>query len=637
MPLISLYGGGQRKTLSALILTNSERRHKMVSVNTNIASIGARNNLMGNNLMINDAFEKLSSGNRINKAGDDAAGLQIANSMTSQINGLKMAAKNAGDGISLVNTVDGALAESTEILQRMRELAVQSSSDTNSGQDRVFIQDEINALNTELNRIAATTEFNGMKLLDGSFTNMELQVGQDVGQTVYFGVNNMDNRTLGSYEVNSTVETVAADSYHATNGTYTAGAVDTHALAKSGLNALYTTDADYTVSGFFGTKTANVSAGADARDVAKAFNLISGTTGVNATAITRARIEHISANDTYSMTLEGKSTTASTVTFTITDKNDISAMKDAINSVSGSTGITASMVEGDNSQIDLVQEEGYDIIIGDWTGQTTPTASGVTSFAASGADAVVTMDAAHGFSVGDIVRYDNTANTIAGNVVDLGIYRVGTVPSSTTLTLVETDGTSWTYGGNGDGADTLTLINAATVQTLSADSTTGALTAGNTTVLNSDDATSTTKDSTAILGQVNLASHKNFTLTPGASTNHFNAGTTTVIGSLNTMGDIDLKTVLAASKAIGIIDKAIMMVDNQRSKMGALNNRLESTVDNLSNITVKTEESLSRIMDADFAAETTELSKFQVLSQAATAMLAQANQQPQNVLRLVQA
>ena len=608
----------------------------MVSVNTNIASINARNNLVGSNGMQEKAFERLSSGQRINSASDDAAGLQIANSMTSQIKGLKMAAKNASDGISLVNTVDGALAEQTEILQRMRELAVQSSSDTNSGQDRVFIQDEINALNTELNRIASTTEFNGMKLLDGTFTNMELQVGQDVGQSVYFGVNNMDNRTLGSFEVNTTVETAAADGTIA-NGTYTAGAVDTHASAKSALNALYTTDADYTVAGFFGTKTANVSAGADARDVAKAFNLISGTTGVNASAITRARIEHISANDTYSMTLEGKSTTASTVTFTITDKTDISAMKDAINSVSGSTGITASMVEGDNSKIDLVQEEGYDIIIGDWTGQTTPTATGITSFAASGEAAVVTMDAAHGFSVGDIVRYDNTAGTAAGNTVDLGIYRVGSVPAANTLTLVTTDGSAHTYGGNGNAADTLTLINAATITTLTADSTTGALTAGNTTVLNADDATSTTKDSTAIMGQVNLASHKNFTITPGASTNHFNAGTTTVIASANTMGDIDLKTVLAAQKAIGIIDKALMMVDQQRSSVGALNNRLESTVDNLNNITVKTQASLARIMDADFASETAELSKSQVLSQAATAMLAQANQQPQNVLRLLQA
>ena len=216
----------------------------MVSVNTNIASIGARNSLTGNNGMTETAFERLSSGKRINSASDDAAGLQIANSMTSQINGLKMAAKNASDGISLVNTVDGALAESTEILQRMRELAVQAVSDTNSGQDRVFVQDEINALNTELNRIASTTQFNGMNLLDGTFTNVELQVGADVGQKVMFGVNNVDNATLGSFQLTSAVE--ASGSVEDTNaaGVLTQGGNDTHASAQSALNAFYNHAAD---------------------------------------------------------------------------------------------------------------------------------------------------------------------------------------------------------------------------------------------------------------------------------------------------------------------------------------------------------------------------------------------------------
>ena len=204
----------------------------MVSVNTNIASISARSNLVGNNGMQEKAFERLSSGQRINSASDDAAGLQIANSMTSQINGLKMAAKNASDGISLVNTVDGALAESTEILQRMRELAVQAVSDTNSGQDRVFVQDEINALNTEINRIASTTQFNGMNLLDGTFTNVELQVGADVGQKVMFGVNNVDNATLGSFQLTSAVETTGTEAT-VSNGTLTQAGVDSHASAKT--------------------------------------------------------------------------------------------------------------------------------------------------------------------------------------------------------------------------------------------------------------------------------------------------------------------------------------------------------------------------------------------------------------------
>ena len=240
------------------------------------------------------AFERLSSGERINSASDDAAGLQIANSMTSQINGLKMAAKNASDGISLVNTVDGALSEATEILQRMRELAVQSISDTNSGQDRVFVQDEINALNTELNRIASTTQFNGMNLLDGTFTNVELQVGADVGQKVMFGVNNVDNATLGSFQLTSAVETTGTESTAASGGALTQAGVDSHASAVTALNALYNSAADYTLKGSFGTKTANIDAGADARDVAAAFNLVSNTTGVNATAISRVRIQPVS-------------------------------------------------------------------------------------------------------------------------------------------------------------------------------------------------------------------------------------------------------------------------------------------------------------------------------------------------------
>ena len=402
----------------------------MVSVNTNIASIGARNSLVGNNGMTETAFERLSSGKRINSASDDAAGLQIANSMTSQINGLKMAAKNASDGISLVNTVDGALAESTEILQRMRELAVQAISDTNSGQDRVFIQDEINSLNTELNRIASTTQFNGMNLLDGTFTNVELQVGADVGQKVMFGVNNVDNATLGSFQLTSTVETIGTEATNAA-GVLTQGGNDTHASAKSALNALYHSAADYTLKGSFGTKTASVDAGADARDVAAAFNLVSNTTGVTATAITRVRIQHITGADTFTMTLQGKSSTASTVTFTIADTDDISAAKDAINAVSGSTGIIAKMVEGDLSKIDLVQDEGYDIIVGDVAASSTHTAATVNT-SAVGANAAFTL-ADHGFKVGDIVKYTTGGGTKLDNLTTANKYRVTSVDTTGTF------------------------------------------------------------------------------------------------------------------------------------------------------------------------------------------------------------
>ncbi len=602
----------------------------MVSVNTNIASISARNNLVGSNGMQEKAFERLSSGQRINSASDDAAGLQIANSMTSQINGLKMAAKNASDGISLVNTVDGALAESTEILQRMRELAVQAISDTNSGQDRVFIQDEINALNTEINRIASTTQFNGMNLLDGTFNNMELQVGSDVGQTVQFGVNNVDNATLGSFQLSSVVEAGGTAESTAANGTVTAGGQNTHASAITALNANFSAAADYTLKGFFGSKTANVNAGANARDVAAAFNLVSGTTGVTATAATRVLLDRFGGADSYTFTLQGKSSTASTVTFTIADPNDVSAAKDAINAVSGSTGIIASLKEGDKSKIELVNDEGYDIIIGDVTPSSTNTAVTVDTTTTGAGEAAVLTKAGHGFEVGDIVEYTGTG-ALLGNLVSGDFYKVGTVPASNQFTLTKLDGSAHTYGGTGHATNTFTKIHGITVKGQTASNTTGLISTTATTTLGAD------TDSVGYVGQVQLNSHRNFTVASGNGSNHFATDTAAQTTDHNTVGSIDLKTVEGAARALAILDSAIQMIDQQRSSVGALNNRLESTVDNLNNITVKTEASLSRIMDADFASETAELSKSQVLSQAATAMLAQANQQPQNVLRLLQA
>ena len=240
--------------------------------------------------------------------------------------------------------------------------------------------------------------------------------------------------------------------------------IDTHASAKSALNALYNSAADYTLKGSFGTKTANVDAGADARDVAAAFNLVSGTTGVTATAITRVRIEHITGADTFTFTLQGKSTTASTVTFTIADTDDISAAKDAINAVSGSTGIIAKMVEGDLSKIDLVQEEGYDIIVGDVTASSTNTAVTVdTSLVLLLlVQLLVTTGsaAAHGFKVGDIVTYGKGTSAVLTNLTDANKYRVSSVAAANTFTLTTTDGSDsylwwWRWSRN----DTFTKLN----------------------------------------------------------------------------------------------------------------------------------------------------------------------------------
>ena len=225
----------------------------MVSVNTNIASLQAQSALKGTQGEYENAMLRLSTGKKINGAADDAAGLSVASSMTAQINGLKMAAKNASDGISLVNTIEGALDEASDILQRIRELAVQSVSDTNNGSDRTYIQDEVNQLNSELNRIASTTQYNGMNVLDGTYTDRTMQIGNLGQQVLKFGVSSVDTTTLGAFQRNSNRYLVSNEAAN-------------HAAAKADL-ALHFKAIDYTIAGSFGTKTASVDAGANVRDV----------------------------------------------------------------------------------------------------------------------------------------------------------------------------------------------------------------------------------------------------------------------------------------------------------------------------------------------------------------------------------
>lgn len=162
-----------------------------ISVNTNVSAMTAQRHLNGANEGLNKSMERLSSGYKINSAQDDAAGLQISNRLTAQSRGLTMAVRNANDGISIAQTAEGAMTETTNILQRMRDLSLQSSNGSNSRSERVAIQEEVSALNNELNRIAETTSFGGNKLLNGSFGSQSFQIGADSGEAVMLGMGNM--------------------------------------------------------------------------------------------------------------------------------------------------------------------------------------------------------------------------------------------------------------------------------------------------------------------------------------------------------------------------------------------------------------------------------------------------------------
>ena len=179
-----------------------------------LRSLGQSSNMM------TQAMERLSTGKRINSAADDAAGLGIATKLRAQVNSLEAAGRNASDALALIGTIDGALEESGEILQRMRELAVQSASDTNTGTDRTFIQDEINQLSQELNRISTATEFNNVKLLDGTYTDKAIQIGTGANQVFRLGVSATDASTLGAYTLSSVTESMdpaAEDTTHRNN------------------------------------------------------------------------------------------------------------------------------------------------------------------------------------------------------------------------------------------------------------------------------------------------------------------------------------------------------------------------------------------------------------------------------------
>ena len=598
----------------------------MTSINSDFMSQLALRSLGKSSSMMTQAMERLSTGKRINSAADDAAGLGIATKLKAQVSSLNAASRNTSDALALIGTIDGALEESQEILLRMRELAVQSASDSNTGTDRTFIQDEINQLTAELNRISSATEFNSVKLLDGTYNDKAIQIGTGPNQTFKLGINATDAATLGAYEMQTTTEANDHDDAAAM------GAVADADAAKTALNALYNVGADYVVKGSFGSKTANVDAGADARDVAKAFNLISGTTGVHASVVSRAKISSVTTAGTYSFTLQGKSTNASTVNATISSTSNLTELKDAINSVSGSTGITASLTE-DLSGINLVQNEGYDIVIGDLsiTGGATHSAVAYKTDGITSGDSPTLTQAGHGFVDGDLVKYAGTTTAMTG-LVDGMIYKVAEATANT-IKLHDIQGNTVTYGGNGHPTDnTFTKVNVMSVVTVSKNNSTGKLEDGKITILGSAAA----NDSMAIAGQVSLSSHKAFTVTPGATTNHFNAAQTTETASLKQVGDVDVSSQLGATNALSVIDGAIAMTSEVRSEIGAANNRLEATADNLTNISVNIQRSLSSVEDANFASETSALTKAQILQQAATSMLAQANQAKQSMLVLLQ-
>ena len=490
----------------------------MTTINTNIGALSAQATMSRVNMETQTSMERLSSGLRINAASDDAAGMAIAEKMTAQIRGLGQAVRNATDGKNLVDTTEGAHVEISNMLQRLRELSIQSANDTNTSSDRQNLALEGTQLITEINRVAKDTTFNGMKILDGSFTGKQLQIGADAGQTIAIDVDSAAATDIGAHTVNTAVSLAS-------------GTGDTGIAAGN----------DMTITGYAGSSTITSTAGQSAKSLAEAINAVTADTGVEATAVSNAKLSGLTGATTVSFDLNG----VSIGSVNISDATDLSSLKDAINNQSGQTGVTAKM-GADNSEIIMTDRDGNDIEL---TNYTTADAG------------VTTLD----------------------------------------ITALNADGTD-------SGA-----VAGTHVQTLDAANTDGYVT-----------------------GQVSMTSTKSFSVgsvnvTPGAS--FFEAAGNS--SALDSVAEIDISTADGASNAIKVIDVALTKINQARSQLGAVSNRLDSTISNLTNISVNVEAARSGIKDADFAKESTSLARGKILSQASTAMLAQANSSKQNVMQLL--
>eukprot|EP01030_Chromulinospumella_sphaerica_P000533 gene533-527_t len=394
---------------------------------------------------LNSSIQRLSSGLRINSAKDDAAGLAISERFTSQIRGLNQAVRNANDGISLAQTAEGALKASGDILQRVRELAVQSANATNSAGDRQALQQEVGQLVSELDRISQTTEFNGSKLLDGTFGTQQFQVGANANQTIVAATANLRTGVYGNNQM----------------------------IASGATQQVY------------GPEPANAY----------------GTNGVSAGSVV------------------------------------INAVS-AINDQSAKTGVVA-RVNDDETGIILGNRSGNNILIGDRTDQSTGTVN-------------------------------------VQKMVD-----------------------------DGDGG--LALVGAS----------------ANLMIGNLDDAV-------VVSGYLTLDSDKAFAV-DATGTNALADSSS----SLEKVADLDVTTFAKATNALKTVDSALSFINGERAKLGALQSRFETSISNLQVTSENLSSSRSRILDADFAAETANLSRSQILQQAGTAMVAQANQLPQGVLALL--
>ena len=564
-------------------------------INTNVSSLTAQRALAESSEELKTAMERLSTGSKINSAADDAAGLAMTQRMTAQVRGLAMAVKNANDGQALTQSIEGALGEVSDMLQRMRELALQAANGTNSSADRTFLQSEVNLLIQEISRVAASTRYNGELILDGTFLNKALQVGIEEGENIIFSVESVAAENVGAH-------------------TLIGNGVGARAASVTPLANPTTESDDIEIFGFLGTKSTAASAGDSAKQTAVKVNNLTGETGVKAYAKTYASLESTStALKTYSVKINGYTTG----NFVISS-GDVESAVDAINQISGSTGVTAS---SNANKVVLFDSDGDDITV-----ENLQSLAGFTDLRVSklGEDGLITnvIDSAVNLGLGgakDSTRVTGTLKLVSPNPFSLD------QKAATRAT-----GILLNDAAIADGHTTLTFDpghGLAIGASFTIAGETGAPIHYVTGV--------STNDISFVPALVNgHGVQDNDAITIGTETpGYYVDGSSTA--TLKNLTQIRINTAVLAGDSISIIDAALDKVAQMRSDLGAIENRLSYTVSNLMNIAEKTADARSRLDDADFALESARLAKSQVIQQAGTNMLAQANQMTQLVLDLL--
>lgn len=558
-------------------------------INHNMNALNAHRNMGVNNSAAGKSMEKLSSGLRINRAGDDAAGLAISEKMRGQIRGLTQASRNASDGISLVQTAEGALNETTNILQRMREISVQSANSTNTETDRAALQEELNQLTTEINRIGNTTEFNTQKLLNGGAGSSSSSNITDAASAVVKTGDFKDTDLSRNQNIDATIKV---------DGT----TFDISEALKSNF-----TTADEVIA-----KLNEVRAGekklSDVVDITKVEGSTAGKSSLLFTAKSTGK----------SSSVEISSNTAEVATLLGYQNGKISAKGEGNNATVQKHGLEGTGDKLTATKVTVTKGQEFKVTVGSDSEVSVKFAKDKT-YDVKNADANVAQAARE-----ELVKDINEALQKAG----LSGKVTASLSNDNQLQMISENGKDIAITGMRD----FGIVDNAQVQNVNQVVGAGAQGAGF--EVNLQIGANSGQAMNLSIGDMRAAAlgiTGNTGQTGFSSTNNVSNGTDTI----STEASLDITNASSASSAITAIDSAMEKVSSERAKLGAVQNRLEYTISNLDNTAENLTSAESTLRDVDMAKEMMEYSKNNILSQAAQSMISQANQQPQNVLQLL--